>query len=138
MAWRQTVSVWGWTRPDRAEDGHGAVEDAEGAFDFGGEVHVSGSVDQVDPVLVPEASGGGGGDGDAALLLLNHPVHRGGALMDFPDLVVLAGVIEDALGERGLASVDVGHDADVAGHGEAAIPALSFRIVCSVFHLSLS
>jgi hypothetical protein len=38
----------------------------------------------------------------------------GGALMDLADLVGLAGVIEDALGRRRLAGVDVRHDADVA------------------------
>ena len=56
----------------------------------------------------------GGRDRDAALLLLLHPVHGRGAVMDFADLVGLAGVIEDALGRRRLAGVDVGHDADVA------------------------
>ena len=53
-------------------------------------------------------------DGDPALLLLLHPVHRRGALVDFADLVGLAGVIEDALGRRRLAGIDVRHDADVA------------------------
>ena len=68
-------------------------------------------------VVVPDAGGGGRRDGDAALLLLDHPVHRGGALVDLTDLVVLAGVVEDPLGRRGLARVDVGHDPDVAGRG---------------------
>ena len=39
----------------------------------------------------------------------------GGALVDLAHLVGAAGVIEDALGRRGLAGVDVGHDPDVAG-----------------------
>jgi hypothetical protein len=34
--------------------------------------------------------------------------------MDLTDLVVLAGVIKDALGRRRLPGIDVGHDADVA------------------------
>jgi hypothetical protein len=38
----------------------------------------------------------------------------GGAFVDLTDLVVLAGVVEDPLGRRGLARVDVGHDPDVA------------------------
>ena len=65
--------------------------------------------------LAPEAGGRGGGDGDAALLLLLHPVHRRGALVDLADLVVDARVVEDALGRRGLTRVDVRHDPDVAG-----------------------
>ena len=109
---------------DGVEDGDGAVEDAQGALDLGGEVHVARGVDDLDLVgvtvlgtggVVPEAGGGGGGDGNAALLLLNHPVHGGSALVNLTDLVGLAGVVEDALGSGGLAGIDVGHDADVAG-----------------------
>src|SRR5690606_6775111 len=53
-------------------------------------------------------------DGDAALLLLLHPVHRRGAVVDFADLVGLAGVVEDAFGRGGLAGIDVRHDAEIA------------------------
>src|SRR3546814_4424934 len=35
-------------------------------------------------------------------------------VMDFADLVRLAGVIEDTLGRRGLAGVDVRHDTEIA------------------------
>jgi len=55
-------------------------------------------VDDVDLVFVPKTGGGGGGDGDAALLLLFHPVHLSRAVVNFADLVFLAGVEEDALG----------------------------------------
>ena len=65
-------------------------------------------------VVVPERGRRGRRDGDAALLLLLHPVHRRGALVHLADLVRLAGVVEDALGRRGLAGIDVGHDADIA------------------------
>src|SRR3546814_16544829 len=63
---------------------------------------------------LPQAGGRRGGDGDAAFLFLFHPVHRRGAVMDFADLVGLAGIIEDALGRRGLAGVDVRHDTEIA------------------------
>jgi hypothetical protein len=52
-------------------------------------------------------------DRDAALLLLRHPVHRGGTLVDLAHLVGAARVVEDALRRRGLARIDVGHDPDV-------------------------
>ncbi len=91
------------------------VEDAQGTLDFDGEVDVAGRVDDVDAVVVPHARGGGRGNGDATLLLLGHVVHGRGAVVDLADLVVDAGVIQDALGRRRLAGVDVGHDADVAG-----------------------
>ena len=93
-----------------------------------------GRVDDVDAVVAPEAGGRGGGDGDAALLLLLHPVHGGGALVDLADLVGDAGVEEDPLGGRGLAGIDVGHDADVAGALERdvwreRIPTFSDRVL---------
>ena len=96
------------------EDGDGAVEDAQRALDLGGEVDVTGGVDDVDLVVLPPAGRRGGRDRDAALLLLLHPVHDGGAVVDLTDLVGDAGVEEDALGRGGLAGVDVRHDADVA------------------------
>jgi hypothetical protein len=100
---------------DGVEHGHGAVEDAERALHLDGEVHVAGGVDDVDAVLAPGEGGRGrGGDRDATLTLLLHPVHDGGALVDLADLVGDAGVEEDPLGGRGLAGVDVRHDADVA------------------------
>src|SRR6185295_9713501 len=71
-------------------------------------------VDDVDAVILPETRRRSGRDGDAALLLLLHPVHGRGAVVHFADLMRLAGVVEDALGRRRLAGIDVGHDADVA------------------------
>ena len=116
---------------DTVEDGDGAVEHTERALDLEGEVDVAGRVDDVDAVLaradhgaaarlsrVPVARRRSRGDGDAALLLLLHPVHGGATLVHLTDLVRLAGVEEDALGRRRLASVNVGHDTDVAVHAE--------------------
>ena len=95
------------------EDDDRAVEHAQAALDLDGEVHVPGRIDDVDAMIAPEAGRGRGGDGDAALLLLGHPVHRGRALMHLADLVDLLRVEEDALGDGGLAGVDVRDDADV-------------------------
>ena len=102
-----------------------AVEHAQRALDLDGEVDVAGRVDDVQPLAVPERGGRGRRDGDAALLLLLHPVHGRGAFVHLADLVALAGVIEDPLGRRGLAGIDVRHDAEIAvvldgmgaGHG---------------------
>jgi hypothetical protein len=65
-------------------------------------------------VSAPEAGGRGGRDRDATLLLLLHPVHRGGAIMDLADLVALAGIEKNALGRRRFPGINVGHDADIA------------------------
>jgi hypothetical protein len=107
---------------DRAEHGDRAVEDAQRALDLDGEVDVAGRVDDVDPVIAPVAGGGGGGDGDAALPLLLHPVHGGGAFVHFADAVDPTRIKEDALGQGGLAGVDVGHDPDVAIFFERVLP----------------
>ena len=97
-----------------AEQRDGAVQHAKAALDLHGEVHVPGRVDDVDLRVAPRHGGRGRGDGDAALLFLRHPVHHGRALVDLAHLVRLPCVIQDALGGRGLAGIDVGHDADVA------------------------
>ena len=109
---------------DRAEHGDRAVEDAQRALDLDGEVDVAGGVDDVDAVVAPEAGGGGGGDGDAALPLLLHPVHRGGAVVDLAHAVDPARVEEDALGQGGLAGVDVGHDPDIPVSVERSLPSM--------------
>src|SRR4051794_2404815 len=100
---------------DGVEERDRAVEHAQRALHLDGEVDVAGRVDDVDPVVAPLAGRRGGRDRDAALLLLLHPVHRGGALVDLTDLVGATGVVEDALGRRRLTGVDVRHDPDVAG-----------------------
>src|SRR4029079_1232504 len=78
-------------------------------------------VDDVDAMLgeivvhpLPEARGRCGRDRDAALALLLHPVHDGGAIVHLAHLVRDAGVEQDAFGGRSLAGINVGTDADVA------------------------
>ena len=98
---------------DRVEDGNRAVEDAEAPLHLDGKVHVPGRIDDVDPMIAPLRGRRRRRDRDAALLLLRHPVHRRGALVHLAHLVGAAGVVEDPLGRRRLARVDVGHDPDV-------------------------
>ena len=98
---------------NRIEDGNGAVEHAQAPLDLHRKVHVPGRIDNVDPEVAPEGRRRRRGDRDAALLLLRHPVHRRGALVHLAHLVRAARVVEDPLGRRRLARVDVGHDPDV-------------------------
>ncbi len=120
-AWRHTVSDCGSTPATPSNTATAPSSTRSERSTSIGEVDVAGRVDDVDAVLealalvgLPEAGRRSRRDRDPALLLLLHPVHRGGAVMDFADLVGLAGVIEDALGRRRLAGVDVRHDADIA------------------------
>ena len=96
------------------EHGDGAVEDAQRALNLNGEVNVTGGVDDVDLVTVPERGDGGGRNRDAAFLFLFHPVGRRGAIVRLADLVVDARVEQDAFRHGRLAGIDVSHDANVA------------------------
>ena len=103
---------------DGREHDDGAVEHAERPLDLGGEVDVAGRVDDVDrdrlACVLPVAGDRRGDDRDPALALLLEVVGRRVALVDVPHPVDLAGVVQDPLGRRRLAGVDVRDDADVA------------------------
>ncbi len=120
---------------DAVEDRHRPVENPEAALNFDREVDMAGSIDDVDVVFVPDTGGGGRGDRDPPLLLLLHPVHRGGAFVDFTDLVVATGVIEDALGKSRLARVDVSHDPDISGSAQGNLTQVRERALV-VAHLN--
>ena len=96
------------------KDRHAAVEHAQAALDLNGEVDVARGVDDVDAVTLPEASGRSARDRDAALLLLRHPVHGGGAFMGLTELVVDARVEQNTFRRGRLTGVDVRHDANVS------------------------
>ena len=99
---------------DSVKDSNGAVKNSERSFNFDGEVNVSGGVNDVDDVVVPQAGGGCRGDRDTALLFLFHPVHGRGAVVNLTDFVVDACVIQDALCCGRFPSINVSHDADVS------------------------
>ena len=95
------------------EHEHRAVEHAERPLDLDGEVDVARRVDDVDLLVFPVDRGGGRGDRDPSFLLQLHVVHHRPLTLDLLDHVGAAGVVQDALGECGLARVDVGGDADI-------------------------
>jgi hypothetical protein len=99
----------------RVEDRDCSVQHPQRALHLDREVDVARGIEDVDPVLAPLAGGCRGGDRDAALLLLLHPVHHRGSLVDLAHLVGATRVVENPLGGRGLPGVDVRHDPDVAG-----------------------
>ena len=96
------------------KDRHAAIEHAQAALDLNGEVDVARGVDDIDAVALPEASSRSARDRDAALLLLRHPVHGGGAFMGLTELVVDARVEQNAFRRGRLTGVDVRHDANVS------------------------
>ena len=108
------LGLWLYAR-DGVEQGDSTIEHAQRALHLDREVHVAGRIDDVDAVIGPLARGRGRRDRDPALLLLLHPVHGRGAFVHLAHLVGLAGVVQDALGRRRLARINVGHDPDVSG-----------------------
>ena len=111
---------------DRREDHDGSVEHAQRPFDLGREIDVSRRIDDVDRdrlavLRLPAAGDGRRHDGDAALTLLFQVIGGGVALVHVSHPVDLAGVVEDSLGGRRLAGVDVGDDADVADPAEVCL-----------------
>ena len=106
-----------------------AVEHTKGTFHFSSEVHVAGSINDVDAnvfhfaqledafflELLPACRHSSGGDGDTALFFLLHPVGGGSTVMHFADLVDHAGVEQNTLSQSRLTRVNVGADPDVTG-----------------------
>ena len=70
-------------------------------------------VDNIDSVVLPETGGRRGRDGDPALLLLLHPVHSGGSLMNLTELVAAASVIENPLRRGGFSGINMRDDPDI-------------------------
>ena len=99
---------------DGIEDHDATIEYAQAALDLDREVDVAGRIDNVDAMVVPGAGRCRGGDRDATFALLGHPVHDRRALVYLANLVRAAGMEQHPLCDRGLASVNVGDDADVA------------------------
>ena len=98
----------------RAKHKHRAIEHAERPFDLDGEIDVARRVDDVDLLVFPVDRGGRRGDGDPSFLLQLHVVHHRPLTLDLLDHVGAAGVIQNALGERGLARVNVSGDPNIS------------------------
>ena len=67
---------------DPVEDHDRAVENAQGAFDLGREIHVPRRVDQIDPMVPPGEGRRGRRDRDPAVALVFAEVHHGQAVVD--------------------------------------------------------
>ena len=107
-----------------AKDADGAVQDAQRALHLGCKIHVARGINdikavfrllvrQADNLRRPVGGGGGRGDGDAPFLLLLHPIHRGCAVVNLSDGMLLAGVEQNPFGQGGLARVNMGDDTDI-------------------------
>ena len=101
--------------PDGTKNRHRAVEHPQRPFDLDGEIDVTRCIDNIDPMVTPQAGRRRRSNRDAALLFLDHPVHGRGSFVHLTEFVVDPGVIQDALGRGGFSRIDVCHDPNVAG-----------------------
>ena len=76
---------------------------------------MAGGIDNINSVILPLSGDGCGYDRNAALALLLHPIGHGSAVVNRADAVCLAGVEQDPFGGSGLARINMGNDADIAG-----------------------
>src|SRR5690606_5586369 len=83
-----------------------------------GKVNVTRSVDNVYDILMirpfPGSLGSRTGDRNSTLLLLLHPVHSGGTIVNFTDFMGEPCIIQYTLRRGCLTCVDVGSDANIA------------------------
>src|SRR3989344_7957232 len=106
------------------KDDDRAIQDAHASLHFTGKVDMSGSINDVEAVLVgsisphvcwvPEARNRGGGDSDATLTLLLHPISYRVALMHLAYSMALASVVENALRRGRFTRIDVGNYSKIA------------------------
>ena len=110
-----------------------AIEYSERALDFDCEIHMPRSIDDVDPIVFPSCGRCSGSDRDPTLLFLRHPIHRGGALVNFAKFMGFSSVEENPLGGGCLPRIDVSHDADIADFGEC-LTGLFVEFFCFFCH----
>ena len=104
----------------RPDDEHRVVQRLQGPLGLGGEVDVPGRVKQHEVGARPVQIGLLGEDGDAALALHRIGIEMRIPLVHAPLAADGAGTVEQRLGERGLARVDVGDKTDDGlGHGDS-------------------
>ena len=96
------------------ENDYTAVENSERAFDFGGEIDVTGCVDEIEGMVFPVEGNGSGLNRDASFLFFGIVIGRGGALVNASDFVNEVGVEEHPFGNGRFSRIDMGDNADVA------------------------
>jgi len=97
-----------------AKDGNRTVENTKRTLNFNGKVNVTRGINDVDTVTLPETGGSSRSDSDTTLLLLSHPVHCCGTVVNLTDLVVNTGVEKDTLGGRCFTGIDMSHNTDIS------------------------
>lgn len=99
-----------------AYDQNRKVEHAQSALGFGGEVHVTGSVEQGEWRIIYFKIGLFGKYGDAAFALNVVGVEKSVAVIDAPELANFACEVEYCFGKSCFAGIDVSENAESFRH----------------------
>jgi len=97
-----------------AKNHNSAIENAQAAFDFCGEVDVTWGIEQVDGALFPTERHASGEDRDTALLLFWIVIGFGCSRVDGPCAVFGTAHVEHLFGHGGFTGIDVSDDADIS------------------------
>ena len=92
------------------ENTNRTIENSQRPFHFSGKIHMTGSINYIDLMVLPETSCSCRGDSDSTLLLLLHPVHRCITVMHFTNFMTLTRVIKNTFSRCCLTSIDVSDD----------------------------
>ena len=96
------------------EYANGTIQYPQGAFNLDRKIHMSGRIYNVNFRISPMAGGDGGSNRNASFLLIRHPIHHRLPVMDFTYFMGAPGIIQNTLGHRRFAGINVGDNVDVA------------------------
>ena len=97
-----------------AEYHHGAVQDSQASFDFGGEVDVARCVEQVDGAIFPAERHASSENRDATLLLFGIVIGFGRTRIHGSRAVLGTAHVKHLFRDGRLASINVSDDANVS------------------------
>ena len=117
-----------------------AIEHAQAAFDFGGEIDVPWGIDQIDIDIFPRESDTSRVDCDTSFGLFCIVVGCGGTTIDFASAMFSTRYVEHPFGDGRFAGIDMGNDANIAKLGEifghnSCDPSLSRKFVTTANYL---
>src|SRR5262249_40138065 len=81
---------------------------------FSRKIYVTGGINNINTVILPETRRSSRRNCNTALLLLDHPIHRRSPLVDLTNAMDLFCIEEDTLGSSRLTSVNMSNDTNIS------------------------
>jgi hypothetical protein len=99
---------------DAGKNNHSSVQNAEASFHFGSKVYMPRGIDQIDLAVVPGKSGCSGRYRNSSFTFIGPEIHNGCAVVNFPDFMDLAGIVQESLGGSGFPRIDMRYDPNIS------------------------